>query len=108
MSDHPAGMRQRGMASVSDNDLVGPDKDGWPIRDRFRIVFDSLCRAHSEAMLGCPLLPLTQIKCSFQNACGNRKTVRAADCFLHPLNVIQERVIFEHPFDRCYKISWGC
>jgi hypothetical protein len=30
----------------------GPDKDVWPIRDSFTIVYDSLCGAHSEAKLG--------------------------------------------------------
>ena len=31
----------------------------------------SLCGAHSEAKLGRPL-PLIQLKCSFQNICGDR------------------------------------
>src|SRR5215831_15545327 len=54
------------------------------------------------------VLPLAQIKCSFQSICGNRKTVRSANCVLHSSNVISKSGISECPFDRFYKISWGC
>ena len=53
------------------------------------------------------MLPLFQLKCSFKNICGNRKTVRGADCFRHSLSVAPECGIPEHPSDRCYKIRWG-
>ena len=70
------------------------------------IVFASLCGRIGEAILGRPLFPLLQIKCSFENICSNRKSVRPADCFLHSLNVIPERGISVHLLDRCYKILW--
>ena len=58
-------------------------------------------------MLGRSLLPLLQFKCSFQNVRGSRKTVSAPDCLLNSPNVIPERSISKHTFDRRYKILWG-
>jgi hypothetical protein len=70
------------------------------------MVFDGLCdRIGSDVSRS--LFPFLQLKCSFQNICGNRETVGAADCFLHSLSVISERGISQHPFDRRYKSLWG-
>src|SRR5215470_8315810 len=78
------------------------------------VINQTLGCCHSSLAIGTPLgvsslhlpsnhtalplwvLPLTQIKCSFQNTYSDRKTVRAADCVLHSPRVIAKSGITEH------------